>query len=651
MSLRFYFGSSGAGKSYQLYQEMIERSAKHPEQNFLVLVPDQFTMQTQRELVLRHPDGVIRNIDVLSFGRLSHRIFEEVGYDRSPVLDDTGKSLVLRKIAGTLKEQLPVLGGNLDKPSYIHEVKSAISEFMQYGIGTKELDQLVSFAAQRGALHYKLKDLQTLYEAFLSYIEGQFITTEETLDLLRNSLSKSGIIQGSVVAFDGFTGFTPIQNRLIQELMQLCEEVIVTVTIPEGEDPFKIEGEQQLFYLSKKTVRDLCKLAEEDKIARGKDVFLTGDVLRFQKGGQLAHLEKSLFRYPLKPYVKHGVAIGATQATQEDRGTTQEGRATTQEDREATQGTVDGAASYTTDSVRIYEATDPKEEVRQTARLIRQLIREKGYQFREIAVICGDLGTYAEYVEEQFALFEIPVFLDQTRGILLNPFIEYIRSALSILTQDFSYESVFHYLRSGLADFTREETDWFENYVLQFGIRGKWQYTRVFTKKTKEMAEDADSFDKINAVRQRLLDSLQPLLFRENTVKSFVEGLYDFLVQSRVQEKLAVYEKQFEEKGELSKAREYAQIYPLVMDLLDQIIGLLGEEKMTLKEFADILDAGFGEIEVGIIPQNVDRVVAGDMERTRLKPVRALFFLVSTMGIFPEEPQEAALSQILTGNF
>ncbi len=596
MSLRFFFGSSGAGKSYQLYNEIIRRAGENPKQAFLVIVPDQFTMQTQKELVTRHPDGVIMNIDVLSFGRLSHRIFEEVGYDKRPVLDDTGKSLVLRKVAAAMEDELPVLGGNLNKQGYIHEVKSAISEFMQYGIGVKELSGLIDFSAKRGALHHKLKDLQKLYQGFLDYINGQFITTEETLDLLKNSLSKSAIIKDSVVVFDGFTGFTPIQNRLIQELMLLAEEVIVTVTLPANEDPFKVNGEQELFYLSKKTVADLCKLANECGIARGDDVMLTGEPPRFKSGGRLAYLEKSLFRYPIKAY----------------------------------QGNEKG-------SIEIYEASDPKEEVRQTAMKIRRLIREEGYQFREIAVVCGDLGSYAEHVEEQFGLFEIPCFLDHTRGILLNPFIEYIRSALAVFIKDFSYESVLHYLRSGLADFTREEIDWFENYVLRFNIRGSWTYNRVFTKKTKEMSEDADSFDKINQFRERLLDSFSDLCFGKSaTVKTYVEGLYAFLVKSNVQEKLAVYEQQFEACGELSRAREYAQIYPLVMDLLDQIIGLLGDETMSLQEFADILDAGFGEIEVGTIPQNVDRVVVGDIERTRLKPIRALFFLGVNDGNIPK---------------
>ena len=211
MAFQFYFGGSGAGKSRKLHEDIIEASQHEPKCNFLLIVPDQFTMQTQMDLVLEHPNRSIMNIDVLSFGRLTHRILEEVGHADMPVLDDTGKSLILRKIAETEQQKLSVIGKHLHKIGYIHEVKSAISEFMQYGIGVRELSELSEYARKRGALYYKLKDLQLLYESFLSYIREKFITTEETLDRLREALPKSEIIRDCVIAFDGFTGFTPIQ--------------------------------------------------------------------------------------------------------------------------------------------------------------------------------------------------------------------------------------------------------------------------------------------------------------------------------------------------------------------------------------------------------------------------------------------------------
>lgn len=611
MSLRFYFGPSGSGKSHRIYEEIMQRAAQEPGRNFLIIVPDQFTMQTQKDLVMRSDRGGILNIDVLSFGRLSHRILEEVGTKEMPVLDDTGKSLVLQKIAADLKEQLPAMGSLLHKQGYIHEVKSAISEFMQYGISTQDMDKLIASAEKRGALAMKLRDLKTLYRGFQDYIRDHFITTEETLDVLRRSLVKSKILPDSVVVFDGFTGFTPIQNRLIQELMRVCEETIVTVTIGEEEDPYQMDGEQKLFHLSKKTVADLVKLAAEAEVTRGEDVFVKGGPNRFTEAPALCYLEQNLFRYQYEPY--------------------------TEKQHE----------------IHMFEALSPREEVHQTALYIRKLIREEGLTYRDIAVVIGDLEGYASYVETEFGQLEIPCFLDRTRGIVLNPMIEYIKSALQLYIRDFSYDTVFHFLRSGMADISREEIDELENYMIRTGARGYRTYSRLFTRRTEEMQQGSgqedteraeETMERLNRIRQQFADTVE-ILHMAPWAKAgeYVDHLYDFLEQNQVQQKLLNYQQQFEQEGDLAKAREYAQIYRLVMDLLDQIYELLGEEEISLQEFADILEAGFGEITVGTIPQNVDRIVVGDMERTRLKQVKVLFFLGVNDGNIPKNASKGGI--------
>lgn len=611
MSLRFYFGPSGSGKSHRIYEEIMQRAAQEPGRNFLIIVPDQFTMQTQKDLVMRSDRGGILNIDVLSFGRLSHRILEEVGTKEMPVLDDTGKSLVLQKIAADLKEQLPAMGSLLHKQGYIHEVKSAISEFMQYGISTQDMDKLIASAEKRGALAVKLRDLKTLYRGFQDYIRDHFITTEETLDVLRRSLVKSKILPDSVVVFDGFTGFTPIQNRLIQELMRVCEETIVTVTIGEEEDPYQMDGEQKLFHLSKKTVADLVKLAAEAEVTRGEDVFVKGGPNRFTEAPALCYLEQNMFRYQYEPYTEKQCEI------------------------------------------RMFEALSPREEVHQTALYIRKLIREEGLTYRDIAVVIGDLEGYASYVETEFGQLEIPCFLDRTRGIVLNPMIEYIKSALQLYIRDFSYDTVFHFLRSGMADISREEIDELENYVIRTGARGYRTYSRLFTRKTEEMQQGSgqedteraeETMERLNRIRQQFADTVEILHMAPRAkAGEYVDHLYDFLEQNQVQQKLLNYQQRFEQEGDLAKAREYAQIYRLVMDLLDQIYELLGEEEISLQEFADILEAGFGEITVGTIPQNVDRIVVGDMERTRLKQVKVLFFLGVNDGNIPKNASKGGI--------
>lgn len=607
MSLQFYYGASGSGKSRKLHEHMIRESMQYPEKNYLLIVPDQFTMQTQKDLVAEHPKHAIMNIDVLSFGRLTHRILEETGREDMPILDDTGKSLVLRKVAQREKEKLTVLGSHLHKIGYIHEVKSALSEFMQYGIGDQELEELTAYAKGRGALYHKLRDLGVLYHSFQEYISEKYITTEETLDRLRKALPESEIVRGSVIAFDGFTGFTPVQYRVIQELLHLTERVILTITVDERENPCCMDGEQKLFHLSKKTVADVRRLAVQQNIAEEEAVWCrekcNGRLPRFRNNEELAHLERELFRYPSAVY---------------------EGEM---------------------ERIHLFEASSPGEEVRQTCiaicRLLERSQREENaaLQYRDIAVVTGSMEVYGKLLEEEFCRFGIPLYLDHTRGILGTSFAEYVRSALQIVQKDFSYESVFHHLRTGLTGFLPEEIDYLENYVRRMGIRGRkrWESLFVMREESTEGEETATlRLETYNAMREKILWQLSPLLGTAKTAGDRVRAVYDFLVRNELQQKLAAEQAYFEEQGDLQRAKEYGQLYALFIDLLDQINSLLAEEEMDAGEFADILDSGLAEITVGTIPQNVDRVVAGDIERTRLKQVKVLFFLGINDGNIPK---------------
>lgn len=602
MSLQLVLGSSGSGKSTYVFNDIIERSIKDEKKHFFVLVPDQFTMETQMELVKRHPRGGILNIDVLSFSRLAYRIFEETGAGKEMVLDDTGKSLVLRRVAEELKEEVPVLGSNLKKIGYIHEVKSAISEFMQYGIDAKKLKRMLEYSKKRGGLHGKLKDLGTLYEGFLEYIHQRYITTEEIYSLLANELEKSNIIRDSVIVMDGFTGFTPIQNQVIEKLLRLSEEVIMTVTMDEKETA-KGDLSGQLFSLSHKTIVQMEKIAKGASVEIKPYIWVKQENKRFKNAPNIAHLEKNIFRYPYE--IK-------TEVPKE---------------------------------IKVFETKNVEVEVKNTCKQIRKLLQE-GYCYRDIAVVVSDLGAYSSQIEESFGEYEIPIFLDQTRAITLNPFIEYLRATIQILVKNYSYETMFHYLRSGMLDYDRETIDKLENYCLAGGIKGKRAWSTLFCnsygKKIKSNDEEKIEkirieLDELNNARNQIVNSLSVFKSGKQKVKNQVSQLYDFIVNNETQKKLKVYEESFAKMQDKSKEKEYAQIYRLVMDLLDQIVSLLGEEVLSWEEFGQILDAGFGEIEVGIIPQNVDTVVVGDMERTRLKQVKALFFLGMNDGKIPKQ--------------
>lgn len=625
--LKFCFGASGAGKSTTLYKGVIDRSLEDNTTQFFIIVPDQFTMQTQMDVVKMHPLGAIMNIDVLSFGRLSYRIFEETGLGSFSVLDDVGKSLVLRHVADTLGDSLPVIGKNMHKPGYIDEVKSSISEFMQYGIGDRELSVLLEKSSGKGALSSKLKDLKLLYSEFLKYIEGNYITTEETLDLLCRAIDSSKILKDSVVIFDGFTGFTPIQYRVIKKLLATCREVMVSVTIGPEEDSYAAGfEEQELFMLGKKTVRDLEKLmyqVEQENMSEvGSlpdfetyrklrhegdcgDVRLTGrPVYRLRDNAPASFLEENLFRYNSKKFTQP------------------------------------------IDTIELYCASTPSEEIRQTMIKIRDLVREKNLSYRDIAIVCGSLEDYGDTISRQAQKFGIPVYIDKNVSLILNPFVEYITSAINIVISGYKYEDVFHYMRSGMTDFTREDTDILENYVRTMGIKGRKQWEDKFLRRMprhfKKKSEDRDLKDvellaKLEAMREKITEQLAPLFdVKSGTVEEITSAIVKVVEENRSGEKLLEYSERFKKAGNTKKAREYDQIYDKIMNLLMQMNSLIGSETMTLSEYRDILEVGFGKIEVGTIPQDVDRIIVGDIERSRLKEIKVLFFMGVNDGAIPK---------------
>lgn len=587
MPLKFVFGPSGSGKSSYLYQHVIQESMKYPERNYIVLVPEQFTMQTQKDLVMMHERKGIMNIDVLSFARLAYRVFEETGGGGLPVLDDEGKNLILRKIAGDYESELKMLGGHMKKQGYISEVKSVISEFTQYDIGEDEIERVMESAGESSRLYYKLADIRLLYRGFTDYLREKYITKEELLDVLSCEVEKSERLKNSTVVLDGFTGFTPVQDRLLGELMRHCREVIVTVTMDRRGNPYVYEHPYQLFALSKQMVTSLLQIAKQNKISVEEPVELYDHVpWRFKEQEALAFLEKHLFRY----------GAGAYEKEQEQ--------------------------------VKLHLAKNPREEAYAVAEQVRRMMREDRYRLRDIGVIVSDMDVYADHLKQAFIKYDIPFFMDHKRSILLNSFVEYIRSVLHMAEQSFSYESVFRFLRTNLAGFTYEEIDELENYVIGLGIKGYKHWQEKWTRKLRGMAQE--DLDKMNHYRRQLVEKVDGLIYvlrqRRKTVADITRAIYEFMVQENLQVRLAEQEELFKAKGELALAREYAQIYRIVIELFDKFVELLGDEQVSLSEYCKLLDAGLEEARVGVIPPEVDQVVIGDMQRTRLKDIKALLF-------------------------
>ncbi len=614
MSLQFVLGKSGSGKTHRLYEELIRQSIDHPERQYILLVPEQFTLQTQKDLVMRHPGHGIMNIDILSFERLAYRVFDELGVDPGVILDDLGKSMLLKKVATAHVKELSVYSRHVSRAGFTEQMKSTLSEFYQYRLHPEQLEQLVETAKDNPLLACKLQDITVLFRAFEEAMERGSITAEELLEVLSRNLSRSELIKKSTIVMDGYTGFTPVQYEVIRGLLQHSPKVVVTVTIDPKAEPYRQVGSHDLFYMSRTTISRLQELAEKANVGRDRDVLLEGEpVYRLSDRPELAHLEANLFRYPVRSYVGSGKRDPAYSGGQKNKIKKEDG------------------------ALKFYAATDRRGEMSFVCREILKLVRDEDYRYREIAVLTKDMAGFAAEAEASFEAAGIPYFMDNKRSMLSNPLVEWIRSCLEVIRKDFSYESVFRYAKCGFLSISPDELYALENYVIALGICGASKWSKSWDRTYR--GEELINLERINELREELiapLVKLRPVLKdKEILCEEKIEALAAWLREADAEKVLFSMGEQLEAEGNFRLSREYAQIPEKIAELFDRIKALMGQENLTLEELIEVLDTGFEEIRIGTIPPCIDRVTMGDLERTRLNHVRAVFMVGFNEGIIP----------------
>lgn len=602
MKIQFVMGGAGSGKSHFLYTTILEEAEKNLSKKYFFIVPEQGNLQVQRELVKLSRKKSLMNVDVLSFMRLAHRTFEEEGVDNKLVLEDTGKSMVVRKLLNKLGKEFLYFKKAGKKSGFTEEMKSIVTEFMQYSVEEESLETLIADESLSPVIKAKLHDIKLLYSAFKDFKKEKYIVAEKLMDLLSETIDASALYNEAVFVFDGFTGFTPTQFHVIRSLMKKAHRLFFSFTM--DRDTFLEEktADFKLFYLSKTMVLKLTKLAEENRVEMMPPIF----VKPHRDKGAISKIEADIFRMK---------------------------RVETYEDRE--------------DEVSIYALKSPKEEAELVLMKLWELVKEKGYRFREIAIVSGDLDEYGEVLYDVLTKGGVPAFLDQKKTIFDNPLIEFVRASLLVVEDNFSYEAIMRYLRSGLSGIWKSRTDRFENYILAKGIKGGKKYASKYFGKEEGCEE-------IDYIRKKIYQVFYPLgkalKSKKKNIKEKTMALYTFLKAHRVEEKLYGMYKSFEEKGETLQAKEYAKCYEMVIGVFEKMVELLGEEVFDAEEFAKILEAGFLEGKAGFIPSGLDRVTIGDIKRTRFSGIKALFFVgvndgkvpktISKKGIFTDKERE-----------
>lgn len=603
MSLRFIYGRSGSGKSYYCFKDIQKKLEKGEEHALILLVPEQFSFQTEKNLIHYIGEKAMERARVLSFKRLAQVVFNEVGGIIHQHINESGKSMLIYKIMQEHAHRLKIFNKAATREGFVSTMSELITEFKRYNISPEIL-----YGAHDGIqdqnLQWKMEDISLIYSQFEENLHKKYIDSEDDLTLLIEKLDKSKLFHNAEVWIDEFFDYTPQQYNILEKIMKQAKRVNITLATNSLNETGVVDN-LDLFYPAKSTENKILKIAEINNISFDKPIALNcSPCYRFKESKELSHMEQNIFSYPYKIF----------------KGDTKD--------------------------ICMFKALNKYSEIEDTARDILRLVRDKRYRFKDIAVVTGDLNGYENLIRAIFDEHSIPYFIDKKREIVSNPLIVLILSSIEIMVKRWSYEAVFRYLKTGLTDISREDIDLIENYVLANGIRGKkwtidtsWNYRIRYSFSGEEISEaEQESLNKINEIRFRII---KPLIeFHGNikgkkTGKEMSHALYDFLMQLNIEEKTQSLIEMFKEENLLDKVNEYRQIWDVIVDIMDQIAEVINEDKVDSEVFGRILKSGFEEYELGLIPPAIDQILVSSVQRIRSHDIKALYIVGVNDGVFP----------------
>ncbi|MBE6054972.1 MAG: helicase-exonuclease AddAB subunit AddB [Clostridium sartagoforme] len=591
MGIRFIFGRAGTGKSRFCLEQIKKKIDKNSGDNKLILiVPEQYTFDTEKKFLdIVTEKGFLRG-EVLSFKRMAHRVFEECGGRTEVKISDSGRNMLIYKLLRDKGEELQYFNRMTKQQGFSSIISKALTEFKKYNI-SEEMLGIKEEEIFDDELKKKINDLKSIYRDFNEVLHKRFIDSDDELTLLAKKLNDCNIYDGSEIWIDEFTTFTPQQLEVIKILAKRAKVVNITLcsdTLSGGKEVDYTD----IFDAIKNTENSILNIMKEGNISYLEPIDLNeGYSYRFLESQDLQHLEKHFFTYPFKAY---------------------KGKA---------------------NNVRLFKANNSYEEIDTIARDILVMVRDKGYRYKDIAVVCRNIDEYEKIATVIFNEYNIPFFLDKKREILNNPLIVLIISALEILSSNWSYESVFKYLKSGLVNIEKKYIDILENYILANGIKG-YKWTKNLYEKEDISEDETLVLEIMEEVRSPLI-KLHEKIKKSRYVREIATNLYDFLIELDVFKTLEVWLDEFNELGLQDKIKEYIQVPEMVIEILDQLVEVLGDEVIEVKEFTKILISGFEEKEIGVIPMALDQINIGDISRVKGRDVKALYLIGVNDGILP----------------
>ena len=597
--LQFIIGTTGTGKTTYL-TKLAAAEAMQETEPVLLIVPEQASFYYEKRmlqmLTARHADRV----EVLSFSRLAETV---PCAERKPSVDEGGKAVLMSLTLESLSEKLHIYSRYTKSLSMANELLKLSAEFKRCMVPVSVLYETAG-AMQDSFLKKKLSEIALILDTYDALVAQSFSDDADDLTRLAQTLSETPYLRDRVVFIDAFSGFTAQEYAVIERM--LCQAKKVCVSLCTDSIHTVREYDPTAFAYVRRTAEKLLHLARMHSVEVQAPVTV----------GETAHR----FRKPALFAAERIFATGEMQTYPDEAP-----------------------------EITVVSAPDLYHECAFTAAAVKKLLREENYRCREIAVLFRDEETYEAPVRAALAKCGVPVFEDKRQPILTQPLVSYVRGVCTVAAEGFSTENLMQILKTQLSALSQDEISTLENYALLWNIRGK-QWTQPFTANPEGLGEPetqqtAEKLEYINAIRQRVVAPLDALCrtLRDTTGENYVRALCRFLEQQEVDAHLRSLAERLYAHGEQVLALEQERIWDMLMEIFDMFARTLGDRPVTAKRFVQLLDVVLQTRTLGNIPQGLDEVTVGGVDRTVTMSPRAVFVLGAQEGVFPRTPSGGGL--------
>lgn len=596
--LHFVLGTTGVSKTKYLYDYFCEL-AKSGEQKLMFLVPDQYSFNTEKAFLELLGPKVSRNIKVFGFSRLCDYVFEQTGNRFLNFADEGVRNVVMNVAIEQVGDSLDLFSKRATATDLTELMLNSIKEYKKCSITSKMLYD-VAQKVEDNTLSKKLSETALLYDTYDAILSKSYVDPLDSVTKICEILSQNELFKDYTIAVDSFYGFTSQEYDVLTCLLKQSKDMYFALTT-DG-----LNGSNgDLFFVSDRTKKRLTQIANKNDVKIAPYITLS-DNTRFISE-DIKSIEQNLFRL------------------QKDK------------------------TEFNDDGLVVFEAGSIYDEADFVARNIRKLVVEDGYEYSDIAVITRQSERYNGILDNALEKYDINYFMDKPQDIDSKPLIKFVMSCFDVVTGGFDKDDVLSVLKTGLTDITVEQTADFENYLFTWDITGKMFFDE-FKLSPKGFSDDMNDRDKellnsIENTRKTVIEALKAFYFdtKDATALDISKALMKLIYRLHCKENLQKLCDTLEKENELELCSEQIRLYNTFVSILDKMVSVIGEYRVTAKRFSELLHINFVNTDISFIPRGIDQVDIACADRSVVDNKKAVFIVGAIDGEFPNTPVEAGV--------